>query len=201
MEPERCSQKRPMGDGSDGTLNGNIVWSSDTVSGNGYVLDFDGVDDYVELANESQFDLNVMSVAFWVKVDSFTTNWQAMITKGDSAWRIHRCNGNQTISFGTSGLSNNGMCSHATFDDGQGHHVVAVFDGSTKYLYVDGVLDNSLVTTGSINTNDYPVMIGNNAQKMARYFDGMIDDVRIYDQALPENEVSVLYNAVSTPSE
>ncbi|MCP5096231.1 MAG: LamG domain-containing protein, partial [Chloroflexi bacterium] len=185
------------GNGNDGVLNGDMVWSSDTPSGSGYTLEFDGVNDYVEIPNESQFDLNVMSVAFWVKVDTFTTNWQAMVTKGDGAWRIHRCGSNQTISFGTSGLSNGDMCSNATFDDGQWHHVVAVYDGSTKSLYVDGALDKSEAVTGSINTNDYPVMIGNNAQKMSRYFDGLIDEVRIYDKALSADEITAL--ALASP--
>ncbi|MCP5013392.1 MAG: hypothetical protein GY942_25740, partial [Aestuariibacter sp.] len=163
-------------------------------TGNDFVLDFDGQDDYVEISNESQFDLNQLTVAFWVKTDGFTKTWEALVTKGDSAWRIHRCENGQNISFGTSGLSNLKMCSNATFNDSQWHHVTAVFDGSTKYLYVDGVLDISTSVTGAINSNNYPVMIGNNAQQMSRYFGGQMDDVQIFDHALSQAQIEDLAN-------
>jgi hypothetical protein len=51
----------------------------------------DGVNDFVDVPNESQFDLTgAMTIEARIKVSSFTKGWQAIINKGDSAWRIQR---------------------------------------------------------------------------------------------------------------
>ncbi|MCP4537854.1 MAG: DUF11 domain-containing protein [Chloroflexi bacterium] len=157
-----------------------------------YALDLDGTNDYVSIGgDDADFDLNVLSIAFWVQVDQFNRDWQAMVTKGDSAWRVHRCGSEitGTVAFGTSGLTNTDLCSNAGIDDGQWHHVAMVFDGSTKYIYIDGLLDNSIAAQGTIDQNNYSVLIGENAQMQGRYFDGQMDDVRIYGVALSTTEI------------
>jgi hypothetical protein len=67
-------------------------------------------------------------------------------------------------------------------------------------LYVDGVLDSSAPAQGSILRSHYPVYIGENAQLFAskaeqrkRGWNGLIDDVRIYDCALSEAQVKDLF--------
>ncbi|GIV98404.1 MAG: hypothetical protein KatS3mg057_3061 [Herpetosiphonaceae bacterium] len=156
-------------------------------------LDFDGSDDSVTIADESSFDLQgQITIAAWIKVDSFNKNWQAIITKGDSAWRLHRYNDRDTVAFGTSGLSNTDLESSSSINDGQWHHIAAVYDGSRKSIYIDGALDASVAASGSIATNDWPVLIGENAEMSGRHFDGQIDDVRIYNRALSEEEIANL---------
>jgi hypothetical protein len=61
------------------------------------------------------------------------------------------------------------------------------------YLYVDGTLDTSQEAKGPISLNDDPVLIGENAQKRDRFFNGLIDDVRLYNFGLPEAQVRQLY--------
>lgn len=67
---------------------------------------------------------------------------------------------------------------------------MGVYDGTTQYLYVDGVLKVSQAKT-NVNTNTANITIG--ATNCA-YFAGSIDDVRIYNRALSVSEVQVLYN-------
>ncbi len=58
---------------------------------NGASLNFDGVDDYVSLPTESDYDFtSAVTVAAWVKVTSFSVAEQAIVTKGDTAWRLER---------------------------------------------------------------------------------------------------------------
>lgn len=78
-------------------------------------------------------------------------------------------------------------------NDGKWHHVVGVYEGDEICLYVDGTLDNSERASGLIETNDFAVMIGENAEKMVRGWNGLIDDVRIYSYALTEDEVKEVY--------
>jgi hypothetical protein len=56
-------------------------------------------------------------------------------------------------------------------------------------LYVDGRVDASMPWKEGIATNDYPVYIGENAEQKGRCWNGLIDDVRIYNYALTEDEI------------
>jgi hypothetical protein len=60
---------------------------------------------------------------------------------------------------------------------------------------VDGVEDSrSPVPYGeTINTNAWEVLIGENAERPGRFWNGLIDDVRIYSYALSEDEIEALY--------
>lgn len=148
-------------------------------------LDFDGNNDYVTIENEEAFDFtNAMTLEAWFRVESFTKTWQAIITKGDNAWRLQRYNNTNFLDFGTDGLTNVDLQGTTNVNDGKWHHVAMVYDGSAKYLYVDGRLDTMAVVTGSIAVNDYPVCFGENLGSSGRYFDGKMDEVRIWNTAL-----------------
>ncbi|MBN1340880.1 MAG: VCBS repeat-containing protein [Bacteroidales bacterium] len=148
-------------------------------------LDFDGNNDYVTIENEEAFDFtNAMTLEAWIRVGSLTKTWQAIITKGDNAWRLQRYNNTNFLDFGTDGLTNEDLQGTINVNDGKWHHVAVVYDGSAKYLYVDGRLDNMAVATGSIAVNDYPVCFGENPETTGRHFDGNIDEVRIWNTAL-----------------
>jgi hypothetical protein len=160
---------------------------------------FDGNDDYVNLGEKSDFDItNQITVAAWIKVNQFNKDWQAIITKGDSAWRLQRNGSTDNLEFACSGLQVpdniqwGGIFGEMDVNDGQWHHVVGVFDGSQIYLYVDGRLDISSNASGNISVNDQPVYIGENAEISERFWNGLIDDVRIYNYALSESEIKAI---------
>ena len=96
--------------------------------------------------------------------------------------------------------------------DGAWHHVVSVYGSGGPFgsgqvsHYVDGVLvsDGDLntggdavvvdtVTSSSVSGSTYPVVLGGRHQGALASFDGLIDEVRIYDHALSESEVQALY--------
>ncbi len=168
----------------------------------GHALDFDGTNDYVSLPYENDFDFtSAMTVAAWIKVDTFTTDWQAIVTKGDGSWRLQRFGSTNHIDFGTNGLSNGDLEGTTDVNDGNWHYIAGVFDGSTKYLYVDGKLDASASVTGTISTNNYPVEIGANSGAPGRNFDGLIDEVRIWNVARTQTELKDNMNTVLTGNE
>lgn len=157
-------------------------------------LSFDG-SDYLVADSESDYDFNQMSMAAWVKVDAFTQNWQAIITKGDTAWQLQRYGSSDKVAFSTNGLSNVDLASAASINDGEWHHVAAVYDGLKKYIYIDGRLDASVDVTGQLATNDDNVWIGNNAQSTGRAFLGALDEVVILPAALSADAVKLLMNS------
>ena len=142
-------------------------------------LNLDGTNDYVTLANESLYDFESdFTLEFWIKVDEWTRPWQAIITKGDNAWRVHRYNETDNICFT---VDQGTAITTTAINDSQWHHIVCVkYVDNIIYLFVDGNLED---TDGSLGfyANDYSVMIGENAQVTGRYFKGQIDDIRIFN--------------------
>ena len=61
-------------------------------------------------------------------------------------------------------------------------------------MYVDGSVDSSQSASGLIGTNDEPVYIGENSEISGRVWNGLIDDVRVYNCALGRAEIRALYN-------
>ena len=181
-------------------LNGEPRWQ--TTGGKiGGALRFGGNGDWVHVANESKFDcVAAVTVAAWIKVNRFDKEYQAIVTKGDSAWRIQRNQNTDALEFACSGLAIpggdqwGGLYGNRSVNDGKWHHVAGVYDGQKMYLYVDGVVDSSQPASGGINTNDEPVYIGENSEMTGRFWNGLIDDVRVYNFALDQTGIEALYN-------
>jgi hypothetical protein len=183
---------------NDGTLMGsdpNLAFSAGKF-GNG--VDLNGVDQYIEtpIANEELFDFpegNGFSVSAWFRVDNFAKNWQCLIAKGEgNKWRIHRRGGEQIIT-GNGGAADvsPGL---TNVNDGQIHHLVLVSDpaNGAVTLYVDGQVEG---TSGApaLENNAHPMMIGENPDARGRTWDGLIDDVGIWNRPLSEEEIEYIY--------
>ena len=121
--------------------------------------------------------------------------WQSIITKGEFAWRL---TDQYPLQFGLMGLdaspsvssSINGNC---RINDGLWHHIVAAYDGDGMFLYVDDKLVASDWVRGPIAMNTCPVLIGGNDENPGCKWNGLLDDVRIYNYALSESEIRSLY--------
>jgi hypothetical protein len=95
--------------------------------------------------------------------------------------------------FGFSGLINTSAGAfsvHSNTDHAAGtwHHIALTYDGSTLSLYLDSTLVDSLPATGNICTSSAPFQLGSFSQG-ASYMDGFLDEVRVYNRALPANEI------------
>ena len=153
------------------------------------------------------------TVSIWFKVNKFNLSWQALIAKGENAhWRIHRW-GKTNILSTTSGWVSQGVDSKShdelvspskyDINDGKIHHFVLINDTlqKKKYHYIDGKQS----ATGEINelgNNSLPLLIGNNPgvaqntpQILDRMWDGLIEDVAIWNRPISAEEVSTLYNS------
>ena len=149
--------------------NGVTLAASTAVPSDGAIAaTFDGVNDYVAIPNEANFDLTgAITVACWIKVDVFDADFQAIVTKGDSAWRLAREGNTNFVQFACTGLTTLKVVSVTSVNDGQWHHVAGVYTGSQLQIYIDGQLNNSVASSGAITTNAYAVEIGRNGESPA----------------------------------
>jgi hypothetical protein len=177
------------GQGHDATIMGNARWARDRG------IEFDGVDDYVDIDATSELAVSgPITVMAWIQVRQFDRDWQVIIAKGDTSWRLSRDQGDN-LHFACTGLAPEWLHGKAQVNDGQWHHVAGVWDGTSIYLYVDGQLDASLPTIGRLKGNDEPVRIGDNSEEPERKWNGAIADVRVYSYALSGDEITQIFAA------
>ncbi len=71
--------------------------------------------------------------------------------------------------------------------------LAGTYDGQSMKIYTNGVLSGQAAFSGIIATNNEPLGIGKNLDDDSDYFNGSIDDVRIYNRALSQDEISRIY--------
>jgi serine/threonine protein kinase/tetratricopeptide (TPR) repeat protein len=197
-EPSGKTVADASGNGNDGLVVGTPQWRPSAGRIGGAILLRNSS---VRIAGEAPFDVtDAITISVWTRVDTLDRWWQALVTKGDASWRLHRSGDADRVEFACDGLQSSGggaTCAKGNriISDGRWHHVVATYDGSRIALYFDGELDASCPVSGRLRTNDQPVCIGDNAEQSGRYWNGWIDDVRIYSYALSEAGIAALYNA------
>jgi len=222
-QPYRAPEVRPMvawwkfdetegqtavdssGNNLHGRLVGNPQWQAGVVAG---ALAFDGKDDYVNCGYDPLLDItDAITVAAWIKVSSFTLFCQCIVARGESSWRLQRWWDSNRLEFACQGITMEtrevpGVCGNINVNNGEWHHVVGTYDGDRIALYVDGKLDNSELASGEIALSNQPIYIGHEPDSPKwspdKYWNGMIDDVRIYNYALSPAEVAEMY-AAGTP--
>lgn len=144
-------------------------------------LRFSGSGQYVAVTESAAFDLtSSLTIETWVKVAAFDTTDQAFLAKGD-AWGLYRNGSSRRISFRTkSGTTVHNLPSTFDLVTGRWYHIAAVYDGSTKFLYIDGELNTSAPYTGTINISSLPLWLGGSAAASNKLFNGTLDEVRVW---------------------
>lgn len=145
-------------------------------------MQFDGVNDYLSLANsDGAFDFTEeMSVSAWFKTGNFTIDYQPIVTKGDTAWRVQRDAASNKVTFATgSGSNTDNVVGTSGVEDNNWHHILVTRDLNTKSLYLDGVLEGTKNNPPPLPMNGSFVRIGGNETATARSWNGLIDEVRI----------------------
>ncbi|MDY6911648.1 MAG: LamG-like jellyroll fold domain-containing protein [Chloroflexota bacterium] len=183
--------------GNHGTIFG-ATWTTDGVSGN--ALDFDGSGDYINTSLAANTLTGDYTFEAWVKANTIP-NYGGIITSNQSS----PYNG-FNLQVGTSqriaicAMSGGGFTYTRTSwapTIGVWYHIVGVHDSSTdnNTLYVNGsYMDSDTQTVTMPNLN---VMIGRfYSSYNGHYFNGIIDEVAIYDEALTETEIQALFNAL-----
>jgi len=150
----------------------------------------------------ADFAGDTMTIAAWFRTDgAFYTSYQYVCAK-ENMWRISRYSSTENIRFFNTGLAGGAtgnLIGTIKADNGEWHHVAGVYDGTNRYLYFDGELDNSDSRTGNLAETTWDIYIGGNGYNPERTWKGWIDDVRLYDYALSPSAVEWLYEGSPAP--
>jgi len=186
--------------GFHGDPRGAPTYSTDCKEGS-YAIELNGDGDCVGLGDDPRFNPGAddFSISVWINMSSYGDDWANVIIgkrgEGGLGWQLRRLADTHRISFTTRG----GGDEDGWGDGGQDislnewHHVAAVRDGTEKCLYIDGQREAVSGIEDYINDCDHNVYIGTRANAdntpEEAFFNGMIDDVRIYNKALTDAEI------------
>ncbi len=174
--------------------------------GSGYATRFNSGgsnDEYVAVVPDASLDFGTtrdFTVEMWVKIDDPQTPVTGLLSKANQILNIDDMKGFQLvvntntfgaeIGDGLGGLNTAVISTSTIIDDQQPHHLVLSVDRSinTARLYVDGVVEVTVAdpVIGQDLTVGDSLFIGTN-RLMGEYFDGYIDEVRIWDTLMPES--------------
>ena len=197
--------------GNNGTLENESGGGLSFDSSKSGCLDFDGTDDYVEISNESNFDIGTAcTITAWVYLEGLGEgNYGRIIDKASAVsstaldgFQFH-CNTSNSFgaAVGCSTTNARSVSATSVLSLNVWTYLVMVFneDGSKKIKqYKDGVKLTLATDTAGVGTIDHSSVnprIGNYAGDTTRTFDGKIAVVSFYNRGLTAAEVLQNYNA------
>ena len=165
------------------------VWSA---SGRfGSALSFDGVNDWVTVADSASLDLSSgMTVEAWVR-PSKAGGWRTVVCKERPGGVVYGLYGDQAGGRPLGQIDVGGernAVGSAALPLNAWSHLAATFDGSTVRLFVNGVQAGSLPFSGSMAASTGALRLGGNGV-WGEWFAGLIDEVRVYNRALSATEI------------
>ena len=195
------------GNENHGTPLGDATLVVDPVRG--VVGSFDGDGDAVDIGNSELFNFtDDFSISVWVNLRSMPGCWGSVIVgkrgEGGVGWQLREFGCDNRFSFTTRGTGGDDYPrSNLVPNMNQWYHLAAIRDGGQKRLYIDGVLDSTQgINLNPVNACPHNVYIGARANGdnsgPESFFDGMIDELRIYNSALTFGQVRELAGYVST---
>lgn len=192
------------GHGHHGTVHGATL-SADRFGNPDRAYLFDGTDDYIEVPYSAELNPTArITVSAWVKADAWGFSGfdnYVVSTEQNTPNQGYTLRGGATsVTFMISGggawrLAQTGA---GTIDSGNWHHLVGVYDGSQLLTYIDGVQRATASYAGAILPSTGALLIGTSPGSYLRWFDGAIDDIRVFTRALDATEVTALYGEGET---
>jgi hypothetical protein len=196
--------------GNNGTVYGATL-TTDRKGQSDKSYSFDGADDYMKIQHDSSQSITEISVVAWVKSTKNNASFQqgivakANLSGSELGWILRKGTDNKFYFSTGSGYPRSDVSTYSdiAYTDNDWHHIVGVrqSDG-TNYIYIDGIRQAAHRTGSAITVAIQPITIGTaygdlplHIGSYQELFLGYIDDVRIYNRALSEDEVRMLYES------
>ncbi|GIU70407.1 MAG: hypothetical protein KatS3mg002_1643 [Candidatus Woesearchaeota archaeon] len=188
--------------GNNGTIIDNPYPTNNGKTGNGFY--FDGVNDYINILDSDSLDISdSITILVWIYPQDTTSEYDRIITKpwetDSSPWNVYAINrlaNTQKYGFyvGFEDSSMGGSVSTSEAPLNQWTFLAGVYNGTNTKIYFNGKLEASNYFAKKIKRNSKNIAIGGNSYNR-EFYKGIIDEIRIYNRTLSEDEISAIYNA------
>ncbi|MDP7317504.1 MAG: Ig-like domain-containing protein [SAR324 cluster bacterium] len=181
---------------ADGTLQDGTGSNLTAVPGrdndSGGAFEFNGTSSKVTITGSEVPLSDNLTVSAWVRPGNLSSTYHTVVGVREAFnLKLEQSDGKYYVSVHiNTGSWNSGKGSTLVELD-QWHHLAATYDGATVRLYLNGELDGSFSKTGSLE-NSGDLLIGARANS-SEYFQGRIDDVRIFSRALASTHIQDLF--------
>ncbi|PSR15158.1 MAG: hypothetical protein DA408_03725 [Bacteroidetes bacterium] len=195
---------------NDGAIGGDPIFENAThPNGGGMNIKFDGMQDSVLVPNAVQLLSDYTTVSFWIRVDgqnaAVAEAYVMDFGHWSERWKISLPQ-HLKIVWTTNSSTAQFPELISDMDSGDGNemvlgfwwYVTMVHDGVNDIVYVNGIEVNRKPSPGELNATALNFGMGNNPVEGGQYFNGALDNVKIYNRALTPEEISDLYNTGST---
>ena len=172
--------------------NSDEMWANGATGKRNASLDFDGTNDYVSIADTSplRFDASTLDFSLFAWIKRTTTGTEYIISKEDAdddGYRLQFNASNQVL------CSEDGtdVTSTSTIIDTNWHHIGCTIDrDGNGQVYIDGKANGTTVSMGTdAMATTTAIRIGTRSYTSTSYFDGQIDEVKIFNYALTPAQV------------
>ncbi len=191
------------GNNLDGQVSGAVL-TEDVLGQPLNAYRFDGVNDRIQCSSDPELNFTGgISVSCWLNADQFFEREAYPISHGnwENRWKISVTNDRIRWTIRTDHYQNNGITdldSERMLSESTWFHLVTVYDGSDLEIWLNGELDAFGSWQGSLLTTAWDLTVGQALPGNSQYnFDGIIDDVRIFDYGLGVAEIQGLYQTQS----
>lgn len=199
------------GNGNDGTVSGATL-TEDRFGNANSAYHFDGIDDFIEIVEPINipYHESSRSISAWVLMEDGTDSVIDRVIVGYGSQKAQSMFG---LQYGLGDSYDYGIwiydcrydldCNggYANFVEKRYYHLVAIYNEVNEklQLFIDGILYKGTII--SIDTTKTNIYIGYQNNPNVGWFNGIIDDIRIYNRALSESEIQQLYNSNDTPKD
>jgi len=177
--------------GNNGTIVNGTAWTSQGRYGN--ALDFDGINDWVDAGNSSSLDVNnSFSIEMWMKRRARSASFVELLRRGSGdAYSLYNyANSEDMVVRFEDTTSVHHLGAIVSVPTGVWNHVVGLYDGQYLLFYLNGVLaSNASVGSYAVMPGSNSLVIGRDDPQAGRFFNGTIDEVRVYNRSLSSAEV------------
>ena len=197
------------GNNLDGTVTGATL-TTDRFGNVNSAYNFNGTSDYITVADNNLLDFtNQFSFSLWVNIQDYTLGSSIYPRNMISKPRLAMTTGYAIRSVDITpiplqysgglndNISNVIFGSSDTLDLNVWEHVMLTYNGSTLKIYKNGQLKSSQSASLNFPNSTQPLFIGkefNTSNNDARWFKGLLDDIRVYNNALTDCDIDSLYN-------
>jgi glucose/arabinose dehydrogenase len=183
------------GNGNYGMING-ATWTNSAKYGSGLV--FDGVSARVTIPDAPELRLtNGMTLEAWIYPRFNNNNWDDVLYKGVDNYYLESATAAAGVP-AVGGTFASNLFGLSRLPTNTWTHLAGTYDGLFLRLYINGTEVSNTPLTGPISTSSNPLQIGGD-DIFGQFFNGIIDEVRVYNRALSADEIQADMNSPIIP--